>query len=182
MLKAWIIAVFFTILFSTPHAQAHPHVFITPKATLITNDHFVSQINVDWEFDAMSSSLFLESAGSNTAEIWNLVFPETQLLANGEQTTRTGYYTYVEIDGRVMNDLIPTDFTADFVDGSLHCRFTLNINQTVGNTLKIGFSDPTAYNDFDIQRGNFHILAQSGATPVLEKQTENYIDKISLSW
>ena len=181
-MKAWIIAVFFTILFITPHAQAHPHVFITPKATLITNDHFVSQINVEWEFDAMSSSLFLESVSSNTAEIWNLVFPETQLLANGGQTARTGYYAYIEIDGRVINDLIPTDFTADFADGILRCRFTLNINQTVGNAMKLGFSDPTTYNDFDIQRGNFQILAQSGATPVLEKKTENYVDKILLSW
>ena len=163
-------------------AQAHPHVFITPKATLITNDHLVSQINVEWEFDAMSSSLFLESAGSNTAEIWNLVFPKIQLLENGSQTTRTGYYAYVEIEGRMINDLMPTDFTADFVDGILHRRFNLLINQTVGNTMKFGFNDPTAYNDFDIQKENFQILAQSGATPLLGKKIENYVDRISLSW
>lgn len=180
-MRIWILALLFTT-FITPLSQAHPHIFITPKATFIMDNHFVSQINVEWEFDSMSSSLFLESSGSNTAEIWNLVFPETQLLANGVQVVRTSYYTTVEIDGTPVSNLTPTDFKADFVNGNLRCQFTLNINQTVGNTMEIGFSDPTIYNDFDIQRGNFQILDRSDITPVLAKQTEKYIDKISLSW
>lgn len=56
-MKVWIIALFITIIL-TPMVQAHPHVFITPQAVIIINDHAVSQINVEWDFDEMSSSLF----------------------------------------------------------------------------------------------------------------------------
>lgn len=182
MKKAWIIAVFFIVLLIIPQAQAHPHVFITPKATIITKDHFVSRVNVEWEFDAMSSSLLLECGGSNTAEIWNLLFPKTLLLANGGQTARTGYYTFVEIDGRVIDDLIPADFKADFVDGILRCRFTLNINQNANNSFRIWFNDSTIYNDFDVQIENFQVINQSGIRPSLRQQIENYIFKICLLW
>lgn len=180
-MKPWIFAIFFAIFITAP-VQAHPHIFVTPKATFILNDHFVSQIDVEWDFDDMSSALFLESCGSNTTEIRNLVFPETQLLANGSQVVRTSYYTTVEIDGTPVNNLIPSNFKAEFVNGNLHCHFTLNINQPIGSTMKIGFNDPTIYNDFDVQKGNFQIYNHSGSVPVLTKQTENDIDKIFLSW
>ncbi|EGO62892.1 hypothetical protein ALO_15817 [Acetonema longum DSM 6540] len=130
----------------------------------------------------MSSSLFLECGGSNTAEIWNLLFPKTQLLANGGQADRTGYYTFVEIDGRVIDDLIPADFRADFVDGILRCRFTLNINQNVNNSFRIWFNDPTTYNDFDVQLENFQVIDPNGIPLSLRQQIENYIFKISLLW
>lgn len=180
-MKTWLF-VFLCIAFISSPAQAHPHVFIAPKATLIMNDHLVSQINVEWDFDDMSSALFFEIYGSNPAEIWNLVFPENQLLPNGGQVPRTSYYTTVEIDGIPIANLIPAYFTANFVNGSLHCQFTLYINQNVGNTIKIWFEDPTTYNAFDIQIGNFQLVDQSGASHVLHKQTQNNIDKIFLSW
>jgi ABC-type uncharacterized transport system substrate-binding protein len=179
--KTWIF-VLLCIVFISPPAQAHPHVFITPRATVIMNDHLVSQINVEWDFDDMSSALFLESSGSNPAEIWYLVFPENQLLANGAQAPRTSYYTTVEIDGIPVANLTPAYFTTNFVNGSLRCQFTLYINQNVGNTIKIWFEDPTTYNAFDIQIGNFQLVDQSGASHVLQKQTQNDIDKIFLSW
>lgn len=180
-MKTWICTLLFMVFISLP-AQAHPHVFITPKATVIMNDHFVSQINVEWDFDDMSSALFLESCGSNTAKIWSLVFPENQLLANGGQAPRTSYYTSVEIDGVPVANLTPADFTADFVNGSLRCQFTLYINQNVNHIMKIWFDDPTIYNAFDLQSGNFQFIDQSGASHGLQMQTENDIDKIFLSW
>ena len=180
-MKAWIIAFLFTLFISSP-SQAHPHIFITPKATFIMNDHFISQINVEWDFDDMSSALFAESCGSNTAGIWSLVFPATQILANGSQVSRTSYYTYVEIDGIPVGNLTPENFSADFVNGSLRCKFTVSIRQNAGNTIRLWFDDPTIYNAFDIQRGNFQVLDQSGALPVLRQVTENDIDKISLAW
>lgn len=180
-MKTWIWTLLFMVFISLP-AQAHPHVFITPKATVVMNDHFVSQINVEWDFDDMSSALFLESCGSNTAEIWQLVFPENQLLANGGQAPRTSYYTTVEIDGVPAANLTPADFTAHFVNGSLRCQFILYINQNVDHIMKIWFDDPTIYNAFDLQSENFQFIDQSGAPHGLQMQTENDIDKISLSW
>ena len=178
-MKTWIIAI---LLFGcvTAQAQAHPHVFITPKAVIMMNNHFLSQVNVEWDFDEMSSALYLESCGSDNNGIWNLIFPQTQLLADGRQAARSGYYTYVEIDGTLISNLILADFTSDFIDGNLRCRFTLNINQNVDKTFKIWFDDPTIYNAFDVQRGNFQVVDQSGTHPRLQKQTESDIDKICL--
>lgn len=181
-MKVWIIAILFTI-WGIPSVQAHPHVFITPKALVVANQHFVSQINVEWDFDDMSSSLFLESCGFNVGEIWKLVFPDTQVLQNGSQVARSGYYTSVEIDGTPIYNLAPTDFTADFVNGKLRCKFTLNINQSVDNTLQIWFDDPTIYNAFDVEQVNFQVVDQQSATNcVLQKQTENNMDKICLTF
>lgn len=181
-MKIWILAILF-IVFSIPSVQAHPHIFITPKATILTNDHFVSQINVEWDFDDLSSSLFLESCGFDSAEVRKLVFPATQVLQNGNQVPRSGYYTNIMIDGTPLDDLTPTDFTATFVDGKLHCTFTLTINQSVTNTLQLWFDDPTIYNDFDVDQENFQIIDQQGSTTcVLQKQTENNIDQICLTF
>lgn len=181
-MKIWIIAILFTV-FTMPAIQAHPHVFITPKAVFMTNNHFVSQINVEWDFDDMSSSLFLESCGSNSAEIYKLVFPETQVLQNGSQAPRSGYYTKVKIDGTPLYNLTPTDFTADFVDGNLRCTFTLTINQNVNHTLQVWFDDPTIYNDFDVEQVNFQVMDQeNNIICVLQKQTENNIDEIFLTF
>ncbi|HMM22364.1 MAG TPA: DUF1007 family protein [Selenomonadales bacterium] len=180
-MKIWILTFLF-IVFISPPAQAHPHVFITPKATLVLNGHAVSQINVEWDFDDMSSALFFESCGSDSAAIWNLVFPENQLLVNGGQAPRIGYYTTVEIDGVPVANLTPAYFTANYVNGILRCQFTLYINRNVGNTMKIWFDDPTTYNAFDIQSGNFQFVDQSGASHGLQQQTEDNIDKMFLSW
>jgi ABC-type uncharacterized transport system substrate-binding protein len=179
-MRIWILALLFTIFF-IPSIQAHPHVFITPKAVVVANNHFVSQINVEWDFDDMSSSLFLESCGSNLDEIWNLVFPETQLLQDGSQAARSNYYISVDIDGMSIDNLTPADFKADFVNGKLRCQFTLYINQNVNNILKIRFNDPTIYNDFNIEQGNFHVLdKQNGIDRILQIQTQNYIDEVYL--
>lgn len=161
----------------TPAVQAHPHVFITPQAVMTMNNHFISQINVEWDFDAMSSSLFLESCGADTTQIWSLVFPDNQLLADGRQTPRLDYYTDVEIDGNPVGNLVPANFRANFVDGQLRCTFTLYINQNVNKTLKVWFDDPTIYNAFDIEPGNFSVAGQP-ANNVLQKQTEQDTDKI----
>jgi hypothetical protein len=67
-----------------------------------------------------------------------------------------------------------------FVNGSLHCNFTININQKVDNTVKIRFDDSTIYNAFDVQRGNFQVSDQGGTSHVLHKQTDKDIDKIVL--
>lgn len=180
-MRTWILTILLTF-FVTPLAQAHPHVFITPKATIIMSNHFVSQINVEWDFDAMSSTLFLESSGSDPEEIWKMVFPDTQVLENGRQVARTTYYTNVELDGNPAGNLTPSGFNADFVDGILRCQFTLLINQNVDSTIKIWFDDPTIYNAFDVQRGNFQVSDQSGTSHVLQKQNENDIDKICLTF
>jgi ABC-type uncharacterized transport system substrate-binding protein len=181
-MRIWILAML-SVFFLIPSVQAHPHVFITPKAVVVANNHLVSQINVEWDFDDMSSSLFLESCGSNMEEIWNLVFPETQLLQNGSYAARTNYYTSIDIDGMPIDNLTPADFKADFVNGKLRCQFVLYINQNVNSTMRIRFNDPTIYNDFNIEQENFHLLDQgNGIDRVLELQTQNYIDEIYVSF
>lgn len=176
-----VLAVLFAFFnfFNLSAVEAHPHVFITPKAEIVGNDHFVSQINVEWDFDDMSSSLFLESSGSDTGEIWSLVFPDMQLTADGQQVARSNYYTDVEIDGTPVDDLKPENFNASFVNGKLYCTFTLYINKNVDSTLKLWFDDPTIYNAFDIEPENFSVSGTAGS---LQKQTENDIDKIYLSF
>lgn len=181
-MRIWIIALLLTML-GIPSVEAHPHVFITPKAVVLMNNHFVSQINVEWDFDDMSSSLFLESCGSNSVEIRKLIFPETQVLQNGSQVPRSGYYTNIKIDGTPIYNLTPTDFTADFVNGMLRCKFTLNINQNVNHTLQLWFDDPTIYNDFDIEQVNFQVIDQQSSTNcVLQEQTEANTDQICLTF
>lgn len=180
-MKIWTIAILFMIFF-TPLAKAHPHVFITPKAVITINNHAVSQIDVEWDLDAMSSSLYLESCGSDSSEIWKILFPETQLLVNGSYTPRAGYYTTVEIDGTPIANVIPSNFQTSYVDGSLHCQFTLYVNQHVNNSLRIWFDDSTIYNAFDVQGENFQINDQNGVSYTIQKQNENDIDKISVAF
>ncbi len=180
-MKIRTIAILFMISF-TSLAQAHPHVFITPKAVITINNHAVSQIDLEWDLDAMSSSLYLESCGSDSSEIWKILFPETQLLADGSYAARSGYYTTVEIDGSPIANVIPANFQTSYVDGSLHCQFTLYINQYVNNSLKIWFDDSTIYNAFDVQEENFQINDQNGAGYTIQEQNEINIDKVSVAF
>lgn len=180
-MKTWIVTFLFTIIF-IPLAQAHPHVFITPKAVITINKHAVSQIDVEWDLDAMSSSLYLEGCGSDSSQIWKILFPETQLLVDGGYAARAGYYTTIEIDGTPIANVMPANFQTSYCDGSLHCQFTLYINQYVNNSLKIGFDDATIYNAFDVQEENFQINDQNSVGYTIQKQTENNIDKIFVAF
>lgn len=180
-MKTWLMAVLCSFIFTLP-VSAHPHVFITPKATIVISNHAVSQINVEWDFDDMSSALFKESGGSDSAAIWNLVFPQMQLLVNGSQAPRSGYYTYLEIDGKPYPNLTPAYFQTTFVDGILQCRFTLFINQPINHSVTLWFDDPTIYNQFDMDPGNFQIDNQSAQPVSLEQRSESGVDKIYVSF
>lgn len=182
-MKIWLRGILFIIFFiAMPSAEAHPHIFITPQATIIMSDHFVSQINVEWDFDDMSSALFSESYGTNRDDIWNSIFPVTQLTQDGRQVPRAGYYTNIEIDGTSLPDITPANFKVDYNNGNLQCKFTLYLNQTVDNSLKISFTDPTIYNDFDVQEENFEVWQQqNGVHYTLRKETATDLAYIHLT-
>ena len=86
-MKTWLIALLL-ICGTTSSVAAHPHVFITPQAEIILDNHYVSQINVQWIFDAFTSAWIFESCDSNKEEIWNMVFPKTQFRADGRPLIR----------------------------------------------------------------------------------------------
>lgn len=180
-MKIWFLTLLFAVILAPAAVYAHPHVFITPKATAVMGHHAVSQIIVEWDFDEMSSSLYKESCGNDSSQIWATLFPDTQLLADGSRGARSGYYTNISIDGTRLAAIAPAYFQTSYVDGSLHCRFILYVNQVVNHSLKIWFDDATIYNAFDTSQQNFGLNDQSGDGYTLQQQTENGIDKICIS-
>jgi ABC-type uncharacterized transport system substrate-binding protein len=162
--------------FSIHPVLAHPHVFITPKAVIEVNNHAVSQINMEWNFDALSSALFLEACNSNTDQIWDLIFPDTQFRADGRTVTRTNYYIYLEIDGTPVANVTPSYFKSEFVDGRLHCQFTIYVNQYVNHNMRMWFWDRSGYDAFDVKQENFSASDQQLNCTVEESQNEHGIE------
>ena len=86
------------------------------------------------------------------------------------------YYTHLEIDGVRIANITPTAFRADFVDGKLHCQFTLNVQQNVNQSLRLWFLDSSAYDYFTINQANFSVSDPQFTCQVQEAQPVNGLE------
>lgn len=93
-------------------ASAHPHVFIDNRVAFNFADKKVTSITINWQFDEIFSDELLmqfDADGDGT-------FDKLESNATGEgvlpNLAQFHYFTYVYLDGKLLDAIQPTDFVA----------------------------------------------------------------------
>jgi ABC-type uncharacterized transport system substrate-binding protein len=115
---------------STP-AFAHPHVFIDNRVAFNFADKKVTSITLNWQFDEIFSDELLmqfDADGDGT-------FDKLESNAAGEgvlpNLAQFHYFTYVYLDGKLLDAVTPTDFVASAKDRIVFFQMNVPLPQPV---------------------------------------------------
>ncbi len=118
---------------STP-ATAHPHVFIDNRVAFNFADRKVTAITINWQFDEIFSDELLmqfDADGDGT-------FDKLESNATGEgvlpNLAQFHYFTYVYVDGKLLDAIPPTDFVASAKDRIVFFQMTVKLPEPVDPT------------------------------------------------
>lgn len=119
-----------SLCISTP-ALAHPHVFIDNRVAFNFAEKKVASITVDWQFDEIFSDELLmqfDADGDGT-------FDKLESNAAGEgvlpNLAQFHYFTYVYLDGKLLDAVAPVDFVASAKDRIVFFQMTVKLPQPV---------------------------------------------------
>jgi ABC-type uncharacterized transport system substrate-binding protein len=117
-----------SLCISTP-ALAHPHVFIDNRVAFNFAEKKVASITVDWQFDEIFSDELLmqfDADGDGT-------FDKLESKAAGEgvlpNLAQFHYFTYVYVDGKLLDAIAPVDFVASAKDRIVFFQMNVKLPQ-----------------------------------------------------
>jgi ABC-type uncharacterized transport system substrate-binding protein len=118
---------------STP-ALAHPHVFIDNRVAFTFADKKVTAITVNWQFDEIFSDELLMQFDADGDE----TFDKLESNAAGEgvlpNLAQFHYFTYVYVDGKLLDQITPTDFVASAKNRIVSFQMNVKLPQPVDPT------------------------------------------------
>jgi ABC-type uncharacterized transport system substrate-binding protein len=152
-------AVTTVVLFGSPdRVWAHLHIWVDAIAELMLDDsHRLTAIRVFWVFDEVYSVIALEELGVHGDE--NVAPDKLALLAKEsiKKTERYRYFTYVDVNGKLVAQQTPRGETAYYINHRLLVYFLLPLASPVDpRTDKVSFAiyDPTYYTAIDFVAKN----------------------------
>jgi ABC-type uncharacterized transport system substrate-binding protein len=138
-------------LAAAPVAHAHPHVFIDMRSAVSFNAAgHVDAIGISWTFDEFYSQFTTDGVDTNGNGKFDPA--ELQTLANSfaKNLKEFRHFTFIEIDGRLIDNSTPANARAIVKDGQLTFAFRLPLAKPVDPArTKIRFTsiDPSYYVD-----------------------------------
>ena len=132
-------------------AGAHPHVFIDMRTAVSFNTAGqVDAIGISWTFDEFYTQFATDGIDRNGNRKFDPA--ELQDLANSyvKNLKDYRYFTFVELDGKLIENPTPTNARAMMKDGQLTFVFRLPLAKPVDPAaVKVSFTsfDPTYYID-----------------------------------
>jgi ABC-type uncharacterized transport system substrate-binding protein len=136
------------LLLPLPAPEAHPHVFIVQRLTLVFDAEGLGGIKVWWKFDDMFASMIAEDHDTNR---------DGRLEAEEVQSVKENafafiitynYFTFIRIDGRPFDVKFVKDFNAVLEDNRLVYEFFIPCHVTAitaPKKLAIVTYDPNYY-------------------------------------
>jgi ABC-type uncharacterized transport system substrate-binding protein len=112
-------------------AAAHPHVFIDNRVAFDFAADKVTAITVHWTFDEIfSDDLLMQFDADGNGSYDDL---ESKAVAEGvlPNLAQFHYFTYVYIDGKLLDPIPPSDFTASAKDRIVAFQMTVKLPQPV---------------------------------------------------
>ena len=133
-------------------AQAHPHVFVDASLNLAFDKTGLQYLDVVWDFDEMSSDLFIadldtDGDGTLTKEEW-----EAQQTDIEGYLSEQNFFVHVVVNGQKLQLTKLAKFIAQ-VDSENNLSYTMRIPLSVIGTagaekMQIAIYDPSYYTDF----------------------------------
>lgn len=93
-------------------AAAHPHVFIDNKVTFVFDAGKVTALRLHWVFDDIFSDDLLNQFDADGDGAFDAL--ESKAVGEGvlPNLKMFHYFTYVFVDGKQLDEIMPTDFVA----------------------------------------------------------------------
>jgi ABC-type uncharacterized transport system substrate-binding protein len=121
-------------LIASAPAVAHPHVFIDNRVAFNFADKKVISITINWQFDEIFSDELLMQFDADGDE----TFDKLESDATGEgvlpNLAQFHYFTYVYVDGKLLDVIPPTDFVASAKNRIVFFQMTVPLPQPVDPT------------------------------------------------
>jgi ABC-type uncharacterized transport system substrate-binding protein len=156
-------------------AQAHPHVFVTSKATVVYDQGRIVGIEHVWTFDEFYTAMAIQGLDTNNDGVYSREELAELAKVNMDGLKEFDYFT----DGRVGESKLkfgaPTDPWLDHKDGilSLHFRLPLEKPLESADGFKFAIYDPSYFIAFEFAKGDAVVLgagAPAGCKAILGEQ------------
>lgn len=131
---------------------AHPHVWIDVGVTVETDRAGVSGVRLTWRFDETYGEHVIARHRRGPEKSFTAAEVERVRRDNFARTSEVGYFTRIEVDGRVVVTGEASGFEAVIDAGRLRYGFTLPVRAVVASELTITLVDPEFFIDFAIPR------------------------------
>jgi ABC-type uncharacterized transport system substrate-binding protein len=151
MRKARLAVVLVPFLALAHVAEAHPHVFIEMRSAISFNKAGeIDAIGISWTFDEFYTQFTTDGADSNGNGRFDA--GELQQLANSFATNlkQFRHFTFIEVDGRLIDNPVPVNARAIVKDGQLTFAFRLPFATSVNpakSRVRFSSVDPSYYVD-----------------------------------
>jgi ABC-type uncharacterized transport system substrate-binding protein len=142
------------LIASTPHARAHPHVWVTMTSeVLYTPDGSVKGVRHAWTFDDMFSAFATQGLERKTKGQFTREELQSLAKVNVESLQEYAYFTYVKVNGKRQKDALsdPVDYYLEYdpKETVLTLHFTLPFKTPVkAKALDVEVYDPDFFIDF----------------------------------
>jgi ABC-type uncharacterized transport system substrate-binding protein len=147
---AFLIAALSCLLVSTPHVQAHPHVWVTMTSELLyAPDGSVTGVRHAWTFDEMFSTFATQGLETKQKGVFTREDLKPLAEVNVTSLKEYDYFTKAKADATKAEFRDPVDYWLEFVEGALTLHFFLPLKTPVkSQALAIEIYDPTWFVDF----------------------------------
>jgi ABC-type uncharacterized transport system substrate-binding protein len=144
---------------------AHPHVFVEPKAKLICAGRQLLRVEVEFQFDLMTSRGIIEAFDQNKngrLDAHEIAVIRTKAIPG---LAEYGFFTYLRLDGVAIQVRGTGADVRVHPNGKVSYLFVIPVGRTVAREVRFWFSDPTIFTAFDTKRANMILIsAPAGAS------------------
>lgn len=116
--------------FAVP-AAAHPHVFIDNRVTFVFDGGKVAALHLGWVFDEIFSDDLLNQFDADGDGAFDAL--ESKAVGEGvlPNLEMFRYFTYIWVDGKQLDPIVPTDFLAIAENGVVAFAMAVKLPQPV---------------------------------------------------
>jgi len=158
------------------NAQAHPHVWVTVKTTVLYENGSIAGLEHAWTFDEAYTAMAIEGLDTNGDGKYDKQELAELAKVNIEGLQEFDYFTVAKLGDGNLNFQTPTDYWLDYSDkGILTLHFTLPLEHAVlGEAQGFTFSvfDPSFFIAFDLAEKDpvkLSAKAPAGCQAVVQK-------------
>lgn len=167
-------------------AGAHPHVWVTVKATVLYENGAITGLQQEWTFDEMYTAMAIEGLDTNHDGVYDRKELAELAKVNIDGLTEFGYFTFAKLGGADLKFNAPVDYWLEHsASGILTLHLTLPLEKPVpAETAELDFSiyDPSYFIAFDFAKDNpvkLSAKAPASCTAAIREAAEEKSDNSS---
>jgi ABC-type uncharacterized transport system substrate-binding protein len=143
------------LLIAAGAAQAHPHVWVTMKSTVVyAPDGRVIGVRHAWTFDDMFSAFAVQGLDSKQKGVFTREELQPLAKVNVESLKEYDFFTYAKADGKKAEFVEPTEYHLEHKNAILTLHFLLPLKAPMrARSLELEVYDPSYFVDFALAEG-----------------------------